>query len=756
MNDKTYEIVTRNRHLRYVYFIEEGYAGDKLLNLINSNQKTWGGRLNPIISITKIGISPAWKQLVKEYDPDYVGHTGNLAPKSIITLCEQLGFNPIEVINVDDPTFRIKGVHSQYLLPAMDSIFDHKSFIPQCTALWSVQSPLKEYFKLNYLLDDSYQLTKTMLGPHQPATFEGKNIGEFNRILGEQPIFNPVQLSFINSNTTKMRTFAGPHFEWFELVIAKDYNCPDDILYHWNRALYAPRNYPISSFLITAQQLHLLLQDPNFERALYNLPTNEARIEVVSFSLSSDEVKAAKDKLAAFATQLQFHEKYKPVFPYEKSDSNGSYPPDFKEQPLIRTVTGNNPLIDVPSLSFNPTFRSDDSSWCADIDITEIGKHKGYILFPLKTRARQWFHQVARIKKNKTVTCEVYSGGDQHLKLRIPTFLEIISQLITRPCIINEHPQETEPIKYQECKYNDGSRRLKEFINLFGGDFDFISDYIFDKFWADILYDLTDNTKVEGDTITFQQIIERYYKIIASHNFITSRHAASRYNDENLRLGIRDTLQPLLTRRVFLPGYVIKCRSCSSNIWYSLKEADIQMTCKGCGAEISIIAELPFSYKLNHLIKNNIGLRSAEGKFSPDGNYTAIKTIIHLNNKAGYNFQHVPQLDIFDSFHSQKPVTDLDISCMVDGFLYVGECKHNSTLFSADGHKSLKNLLEIAEIIRPDYILIACTVDQNDKLHKAQQYLEYYINKWDVQPKVYAYTTSEPDYDLKSYRYFRY
>lgn len=756
MNNAAYEIQSRSRQLRYVYFIEEAYPADKLLKLINENQKLWGGRLNPIIPIDKNGISDAWRQLAGEYDPDYVGFTGNLTGENILNLCLQLGYNPIEVINIDENSTRIEGVESQNLLPAIENIFDNIRTVPQCTGLWKTTSPLKDYFKLNYLLDDSYRFMRAQLGPHQAVVFDGNKLNEFNKTFAETRIFNTIELSTINSNTTKMRTLDGPHFEWFELIIAKDYSSTHDVLYHWNRALYAPRNYPISSFLITEEQLDILLQDPNFEGALYNLPTNNAQMQVASFSLKPEELVEWAKKLATLAKRLRFIPKPNPVFPYAKSDNKGYYLPDFKEQPITRTVTGNNILIDVPTLSFNPAFRSNTNTWTVDIDIKDASVQKGNILFPRLSRPGHYIDKSARIRKNRSLSCQINSGNNRHYSINIPTFFQIVSQVIIHPNIINENPQLPQRSKYHECKFNDGSNRLKEFIKLFNEDLNFISEYIFDQFWADIFYDLTDNTKVEGDTITFEQIIERYYKLIATHNFITARYAASRYNDENLRFGIQDTLQPLIKRRVFLPGFIIKCKSCSSSIWYSMKETDVQMTCKGCGAENYFLAELPISYKLNHLIKNNIGLRSSEGKFSPDGNYTAIKTIIHLYNKSSYNFQYLPQLDIFDSYHSPKPVTDLDISCMVDGALYVGECKHNSLLFSNDGHKSLNNLLEIAKFIHPDYILIACTVDDNNKLTKAQQYLEHHIKKWDVQPKVYAYITRRPEYDLKSYCYFRY
>ncbi|NII26204.1 hypothetical protein HB364_14010 [Pseudoflavitalea sp. X16] len=754
MENTSYQIITKPRHLRYMFFIDGTFTGSKLLDLINKNQQLWGGRQNPIIPVGAEGLTPEWQALAKNYDPDYVGYTNGFTEALAIKFCQQLGLNPLKVLNIEDNVFRMEGIPSQFLLSTFDNPFAMSNYIAQSSGLWQSKSPLKEYYKLNYLFDDHHQFVRRIIGSHHIIHFNGYEIEKFNQQLVEYSPLNSIALAAFNPDTTQMRTVAGTHYRHFELILTKNYDSQKDLLYHWNRALYSPSNYPISSFLITEEQLDLLLRDPYFEGILGKLPTNDATINVVSFSLSEKELLETVQKLQGFATHVRFLVAPSPIFPYEKSDNKGHAV--NKEQSLAHIVYGETHLVEIPNLSFAVSLQQADQSWCAEISITEVSKNNS-IFFPMNTRGFELVRSLARINKNRRLVAILNSRNNRHIRLRTPSFFSIIHQVIVSPSAINEPPYKRPPTKYLQCKFNDGSNRLKEFINLFDGNFTYIEDYLFDKFWADIFYDLTDNTKSEGDTITFDQIIQRYYHIIteAGINDIGPK-SETHYNDENLRYGVQDTLQPLINRRIFLPGYNIKCKSCSSIIWYSLKETDFQITCKGCGTMNFFAANSPISYKLNHLVKNNIGMRNGDGKFAPDGNYTAIKTLIHLRNKAPLSFQYVPQIDIFDSYHRSKPVMDLDIICIVNGLFYIGECKHNSNLFFADKNKCLDNLIEIAQIVNPDFIILSCTVDEYDRLQRAQQYLEHYIKRLGLRSQVYSYQTRVPEYDLKSYRFFRY
>jgi hypothetical protein len=179
--------------------------------------------------------------------------------------------------------------------------------------------------------------------------------------------------------------------------------------------------------------------------------------------------------------------------------------------------------------------------------------------------------------------------------------------------------------------------------------------------------------------------------------------------------------------------------------------------CKGCSYYNNFKAEIPIGYKLNHLIKNNIGLRNEKGAFQPDGNITVTRTLLSLQQKSSGNFQFLPPTDIFQNYHDPKPFTDIDIICLQNGKLIIGESKFNSEGFFSDSRKSLDNLLKIGESLKPNIIMVSCTVDAYDKLKKAGDYLKTNIQKWaGAKPEVVTYKTWEPTYsNFNGNTYFR-
>ena len=106
---KQFQITLRNRHLRYVFFIDKQYPYEKLVELIRLNQKYWGGRFNPIILVEDNTISERYRSLIKHYDADYVFFSSGIDPDIIKRLRI---FNPIGYYNLDEQPRKedVKGV----------------------------------------------------------------------------------------------------------------------------------------------------------------------------------------------------------------------------------------------------------------------------------------------------------------------------------------------------------------------------------------------------------------------------------------------------------------------------------------------------------------------------------------------------------------------------------------------------------------------------------------------------------------------
>ncbi len=110
--ESLHKIISNARHLRYLYFIDESYYGDKLLQLFNKNLNIWGGRYNPIVPIINNILPTNWEKLIEYYDPDYIGFSSNIPVDYIENICEKYEFNPISIFGLDDSKNCIEGVYS--------------------------------------------------------------------------------------------------------------------------------------------------------------------------------------------------------------------------------------------------------------------------------------------------------------------------------------------------------------------------------------------------------------------------------------------------------------------------------------------------------------------------------------------------------------------------------------------------------------------------------------------------------------------
>lgn len=194
----------------------------------------------------------------------------------------------------------------------------------------------------------------------------------------------------------------------------------------------------------------------------------------------------------------------------------------------------------------------------------------------------------------------------------------------------------------------------------------------------------------------------------------------------------------------------------SDTFYYHLNEVDETVKCKGCLQSFTMPVEPNFAYKLNDLIKNNI----YRSKTERDGNLTVIRTLASIAARSRRSFQFSPQINLYLSFSDRKPHTDIDIFCISDGKLIIGEAKHSSNAFfekNSDGLNSLQVLANIAKIIRPDKLIISCYEDNANKLDNARKTLEGLFYEHPYAPEIEIKLLSKPnDFALGQHRYFYY
>lgn len=743
---KQYQITSRPRHLRYIFFIDEKYSYEKLFKLICTNQKLWGGRYNPIIPVRENTISEKYIRLIENYDPDYIFYSNGINPEIIKKL--RL-FNPAVFCNMDEVPCKedILGVDVFYLL----SLFDANLKITPTQELWKTKSPLLDFYNLNFGLDSDTFMHEYEIGKKYSQTIiTPENFGNLNEILHREKPIIKAGLSRHNILTKILRNLKEINYGDCEIVLAKNKSAISDLIYYWNRLMYETR----SIFYITVEELNLLASDKYFGALLHDLSGNDS-IKVVSTSLDKSEIEGfINEKLNPIAFYRTF--KYKDInnFPFDILDSQGHYERDYNESFKTQILISEKGLFYLPKLSFTDKVSFFAQKWAVDIELLEVRdtNFRNEIKFPFTSETQYIIKGVkGRINRMNNLSVFIHNqrNTSDSLEIHIPPFQSLLKQLISNPVIQGEAIN----TQYVYSTPHDSSNKLSAFLKAFNYDFTTIDDFFTDKFWVGLFEELITNEKVAGDSISFEEIKQKAIDALKEKGIELGQKGETYQNEENLNYGLKETLGELCEYSVFLKGFNLKCDNCSSKFWYPINEVNEIINCKGCLENFDLPIEPKFAYKLNDLIKNNI----FQSKTHRDGNLTVIRTLASIYNRSRHSFGYSPQLNIFTDIHSGKPSNELDIVCSSDGKFIIGEAKHNSKGFFEERMKSLKSLVEISKIIYPDKIILACYDDEHEKLDKAKQGLLHLFNKWEYQPEIETLLLLQPDdFNVGGHRYFYY
>lgn len=755
-----FQITSRPRHLRYVFFVDENYPYETLLSLIHVNQSIWGGRYNPIVPVKDNIITDRWKEILKYYDPDFVFYSKEIDPEIIKRLRI---FNPCGYYNLDEQPRRedISGVSGFYFL----SEFHVKSRIILTAETWKIESPLLSYYKINYGFETSLIRHEVELTKDFDRKIVGqKEFAELNKLIAELRPINQSHLSRKNLNTSILRSKNYNGNYHFELVIAKDKTSNADLFYFWNRMLFELRNI----MYITVEELELLCADEYFGQVLYDMDWDNS-ILVTSESLTKEEIQdIIENKLKKTKANRRFENGRNEKFPFEVLDAHGLFERNFGEDSTVQTLHSRSGLFHLPKLSFTNKVGFYPQKWVVDIQIKKLGdNYQNEFKLPFTTETQYIVKGVkGRINHRRNISVFIHNQQttSDTLEVYIPEFRNLLRQLLSRPVIDGE----SKDTKYIDSGLHDDSNKLTAFLKIFNYDFLAIDDFFTDKFWVTIFEELATSNKASGDSISLDEILEKCRIALAEKQIVqldenrklAGKKGETYKNEENLELGIKQTIKELCDYKVFLKGFNLKCKHCSSQFWYHINEAKETVNCKGCLEDFPFLIEPKFAYKLNDLIKNNIlKVHHENGKLiiRRDGNLTVIRTLVSMQRKSHQSFFYSPQLNLYDSYHTNKPCAELDIICLSDGQLVIGEAKHDSRAFSADSNKALLSLVEIAKAIRPDKIILTCYQDNNGKLEKAKQGLLHYFNNWEYQPEIEVWQLHTPDdFHLGHHRYFYY
>lgn len=221
------------------------------------------------------------------------------------------------------------------------------------------------------------------------------------------------------------------------------------------------------------------------------------------------------------------------------------------------------------------------------------------------------------------------------------------------------------------------------------------------------------NAKISFDDLLeyFNKEREEFIKMVGNSGFDVTK--------ENNKIDLLNAVNELIEISVFEQGVNINCKYCGSTIWYGLEEFKKEVICHGCQTSNMINAESKWIYKLNELIKNGIIFH---------GVMPVIWTLGELLQFSRDSFIYLPSLKIYDG-ENKAPSMEIDIVCIKDGKLVIGEVKTSVNNFS---EKEIDKLVNICKEIRPNEVVVSAFKDPDKKINKIRENVEIKLKGFDI------------------------
>lgn len=185
------------------------------------------------------------------------------------------------------------------------------------------------------------------------------------------------------------------------------------------------------------------------------------------------------------------------------------------------------------------------------------------------------------------------------------------------------------------------------------------------------------------------------------------------------------SLQSFTNRGIFRQGVHLRCQHCGSKYWQEISEVRQQNKCQGCGEIVSLSVKADWRYRLNTLIRNAVAFQ---------GCVPVILSLYELRSApTRYTFLYAPGLEFYKGYDDKKPSAELDLVCISDGKLVIGEVKTSCVEFIT---KELTKLAEHAKIFGANVIVLGCFQDSKNQINQKKAELEALLG--DVQCQVWT------------------
>jgi hypothetical protein len=774
MIQEPYSIYIKKRPLRIAFLINpEKYVLSQIQKVIDFNLHLWGGRYNPIIFTDGKTVKNDWWTFLNAFDPDIIL---SLLPLEM-DLIQKID-NFLSPISLKMPEQEIQNYEDYYIkcdyngLSIKQSEYNLNELYHSKLVLLDTDGMedivLKQFIYINFSSFRNtisiYEMDKNRKNIIKISSRESLNDALLKISVNNNFVF-PIQFCSIPHN------LKGTKFEdtdqFFTVVIG---DSPKDIVYNWNSILSLTRysNRSLNSIWLPKE----IASSKELEEGLYELFRNLSnrqsvsgvcRIKFISYSIDESELKEIAEKLTKNSIS-------KIISTYEEIRL-----PQYKENSDFVSITSEMDSFQVTGdkvqIKLNPPKVEkglmSGESWVADIYMqfrperypNIQGKTLWWKLPQHNRLAYDLFNSASRICSNGFPSV-LLARELQNLQINLINDSEIFRFLLTdedKPILKSDARGYLKHDNLAFIQPSNTGRYMSGFINLFK-DLFIAKQYLEISYWRH-MFDILSNVNPKKDKnkrkeiknalrkkseifkkskdslnwltdyvsklsrdivtlhneITYNVFIEEAEKVCEKFNSIKDNEKLG-YQKEEFISNMKETLAEFIKLGIIQVGIRPHCPSCGIGQWFHIDEIKQDIICKGCRVKFSIKPNENWFYKLNSLV--HIG-------YSLQGLTPVILVLGQLLEESRTSFIYNTSLEIFKKGKSE-PFTDLDIVCIQDGKLIIGEIKQ-----SIDGFRNYDfiTMKEMAEIIKPDIVIFSsldknCNKNIKEKIKKLNEDLE--------------------------------
>ena len=800
--DNSYSIYTHARPIRTAFLIDPDKSPEELLDAIyDFNLEQWGGRFNPLIPVSDGQISDSYLKLLKLTDPDIL-YTFAKLPVKTIAQVEKYS-RPIhftehkEMVISGKPHYAVRSDHLARLdfhhcIGSLSSHMYPSPAVLVCRA--SASNTSRRIIQRNFgAYDDTPIGNKLGMGMALLSLEEDFKLRSALEDIAtsHMPLIYPIHCASMNASHPSVRE--SYKFDLLSLTLAED---AWSWVWAWNRVFLKPqymtpvpriREICLPASILTDENTVGIVRKLLSKFAYHWGSGGSPRVSIESHSLPDKELQGLADILYKGINVSCLPQKYNPreCPDFEADDSLN---PQLSKTTHYR-FGSRKAFVPIEKPDF-VCQRSKQNHWMLDSMIEyrpELSSYTNVTYWwqlPHPRNITRLFSQQAGRVTNGALPSWLVSEGLQHIEIKIPDDAAVFSYIFT----VSENPRFTtdvrtrQEVSYEKVRLSDKGRYLNGFVGLFPDLFNAYS-FLENHFWRETCYWMCKRNvsrehavkerisnrikkalpkikeQPEEKTVGYlRDLVLREARLVSTMTReISFEQLLKRLLDERQRFekeahytgefptdrktaiaDLRDALSNLTAQSVLIQGVKPRCTFCGMSEWYSVQEIGSTIRCRGCQGEFLLPVEAHWSYRLNELIARALTYH---------GVVPVVWTLGKLLAGSRTSFLYIPGLELYKSLEDTQNLAEVDIACISDGRLLIGEVKSSASEFSNDDFEKLE---VVTRAVRADCVVVAAFEGDTEAIVRAKENFEERVSDLEVEviPLMPVDELSAPSYHI--------